>query len=72
MKKFGFVAAIASGLAAAVVGVASPIQATASADALPVLPLPGYSTGIDHHQWIDTTQHPVSVPQVDMTVRQSR
>lgn len=72
MKKFGFVAAVASGLAAAVVGVASPIQATASADALPVLPLPGYSTGVDHHQWIDRVHYRVNVPQVDTTVRQGR
>lgn len=72
MNKFGFAAVVASGLAAAVVGVASPIHATAWADALPVLPLPGYSTGIDHHQWIDTIHEPVSVPQVDSTVRQSR
>ena len=72
MKKFGFAAIIASGLTAGVIGVASPILATASAQALPVLQVPGYSTGIDHQQWITDIQAPVKVPQVDTTVRQSR
>lgn len=72
MKKFGFAAVVASGLAAAMVGFASPIHATASADALPVLPLPGYSTGIERYLLVDTVHHPVNVPQFDTTVRQGR
>jgi hypothetical protein len=72
MKKFGFAAIIASGLAAGVLGVASPMQITASAEALPVLDLPGYSTGVDHNQWISTTQPVVTVPQVGTNVQQSR
>ena len=72
MKKFAFAAIVASGLTAGVLGVASPIQLTASAEALPVLELPGYSTGVDHNQWINTIQPAVAVPQVDTTVQQSR
>jgi hypothetical protein len=72
MKKFGFAAIVASGFAAGILGVASPIMATASAEALPVIELPGYSTGVDHNQWITTTHPEVTVPQVDTTVQQSR
>lgn len=72
MKKFGFAAIVASGLTAGILGVASPIQITASAEALPVLELPGYSTGVDHNQWISTIHSAVTVPQVDTTVQQSR
>ena len=72
MKKFGLAAIVASGLAAGIVGIASPIQATASAEAMPVAELPGYSTGVDHNQWIHTLHPNVTVPQVDTTVQQSR
>ncbi|MCW2556019.1 MAG: hypothetical protein JWR78_5800 [Mycobacterium sp.] len=72
MKKFGFAAIVASGLTAGIVGVASPIQAMASAEALPAAELPGYSTGVDHNQWISTVHPEVTVPQVDTTVQQSR
>ncbi|MBJ7340908.1 hypothetical protein [Mycolicibacterium sp.] len=72
MKKFGFAAVVASGFAAGILGMASPILATASAEALPVLELPAYSTGVDHHQWINTIHANVTVPQVDTTVQQSR
>lgn len=72
MKKFGLAAIVASGLAAGIVGIASPIQATASAEAMPVAELPGYSTGVDHNQWIHTLHPNVTVPQVDSTVQQSR
>lgn len=72
MKKFGLAAIVASGLTAGILGVASPIHAVASAEALPVVEIAGYSTGIDHHQWIDTIRPDVTVPQVDSTVRQSR
>jgi hypothetical protein len=72
MKKLGFAAIVASGLTAGILGVASPIQVTASAEALPILELPGYSTGVDHNQWISTIDPAVTVPQVDTTVQQSR
>jgi hypothetical protein len=72
MNKFGFAAVVAGGLTAGILGVASPIQAMASAEALPVAELPGYSTGVDHNQWINTVHPEVTVPQVDTTVQQSR
>ena len=72
MKKFGLAAMVASGLTAGILGVASPIQAVASAEALPVVDLPGHSTGVDHHQWIDTIHPDVNVPHVDTAARQSR
>ena len=72
MKKFGLAAIVASGLTAGLVGIASPIQAIASAEAMPVAELPGYSTGVDHNQWVRTIHPDVTVPQVDTTVQQSR
>jgi hypothetical protein len=72
MQKYGFAAVVAGGLAAGILGAASPVQPVASADALPVVELPGYSTGVDHHQWVDTIHPVATVPQVDTTVRQNR
>lgn len=72
MKKFGLAVAVASGLTAGIIGVASPVLGIASADALPVVELPGYSTGVDHHRWIDTIHPVATVPQVDTTVSQNR
>ena len=72
MKKFGLTAIVATGLLAGILGVASPGSAVATAEALPVVELPGYSTGIDHRQWIDTIQPRVTVPQVDTSVHQGR
>ena len=72
MKKFGLAAIVASGLTAGLLGVASPMQAVASAEAPPVVELPAYSTGVDHYQWIDTVHPAVSVPHVDTTVNHSR
>ncbi len=68
MKKFGLAAMVAGGLAAGILGVASPIQATAFAEVLPVVE----PAGVDHNQWINTVQPVVTVPQVDTTVQQSR
>ena len=72
MRKFGFAAIVASGLTAGLVGVVSPIQATASADTPPVISLPGYSTGTDRQQSIDSIHSPVTALQVDMIARQGR
>lgn len=78
MKKFGLAAIVASGLTAGILGVASPMQAVALAgafpvaEALPVVELPAYSTGVDHNQWIDTLHPAVTVPHVDTTASQSR
>jgi hypothetical protein len=55
MKKFGFATIIASGLAAAVLGLAGPAQAD-----------------VGHHDWVNTIQPQVTVPQVDNSVQQSR
>ncbi len=54
MRKFGFAAMIASGLTAAVLGIAGPAQAD-----------------VGHHDWVNTIQPSVSVPQVDTSVHQS-
>jgi hypothetical protein len=72
MKKFGFASIVASGLTAGIFGVASPIQAMANAESMPVAELPGYSTGVDHNQWINTIHPGVTVPHVDTSVQQSR
>jgi hypothetical protein len=55
MKKFGFAGIIASGLAAAVLGLAGPAQADIS----------------HHDWIYDIIQPQVSVPHVDTTVHQS-
>jgi hypothetical protein len=69
MKKFGFATIAATGLAAAIVGLAAPAQA--SADTTAVAPV-SYSQGIDHHAWLNDIRQPVNVPTVDSTVQQSR
>jgi ABC-type glycerol-3-phosphate transport system substrate-binding protein len=70
MKKFGFAAVVASGLAAAVLGFAAPAQAGADVT-VPVTPM-GYSSGVDHLDWLNDIQPKVNVPHVDTSVRQSR
>jgi hypothetical protein len=73
MKKFGFAAIAASGLAAAILGLAAPAQAATGVDA-PTAPASAIllPTTIDHHRWIHDIQPQVIVPQVDTSVRQSR
>jgi hypothetical protein len=61
MKKFGFAAVVASGLTAAVIGLAAPAQAGVQ-----------ISTDVGHHGWVDIVQPSVNVPQVDTSVHQSR
>ncbi len=67
MKKFGFAAVIASGLAAAILGFAAPAQAigpaTASSTAITA------PQGIDHLYWLDDIQPKPNVPRVDTSVR---
>ena len=68
MKKFGFATIAATGLAAAVLGLAAPAQAVAPAAT--VLPAATeFSTGVDHHVWLDQIGPHVNVPQVDNSVR---
>jgi len=73
MKKFGFATVVASGLVAAILGLAAPAQAVAAADAPTVLASANnIPTGIDHHSWLDVIGPNVNVPHVDMSVHQSR
>jgi hypothetical protein len=67
MKKFGFAAIAASGLAAAVLGLAGPAQASTTAQA----PVSTIATGVDHLGWINDIQPKVNVPKVDTSVRHS-
>jgi hypothetical protein len=67
MKKFGFAAIAASGLAAAVLGLAGPAQASTTAPA----PVSTIATGVDHLGWINDIQPKVNVPKVDTSVRHS-
>ena len=68
MKKFGFASIVASGLAAAVLGLAAPAQAGLS-----------HNIWVNHHYGssvtvphVDTIVHQRTVPQVDTSVHQSR
>jgi hypothetical protein len=71
MKKFGFATVVASGLAAAILGLAGPAQAVPAAGAPIVLASATAvaPTGIDHHAWLDDIQPKVNVPKVDTSVR---
>jgi hypothetical protein len=68
MKKLGFATLVASGLAAAVVGVAAPAQATVPANAVDVV-ITGPSQGIDHLDWLNDIQQKPNVARPDTTVR---
>jgi hypothetical protein len=70
MKRFGFAAIAASGLAAAVLGLAGPAQAEPDAvtDVAPVI----VPAGIYHHDWLDHIGPHVIVPQLDANTHQSR
>ena len=70
MKKFGFATVVASGLVAAILGLAAPAQAVSGADAPAVLASAfNTPTGIDHQVWLDQIGPHVNVPQVDTSVR---
>ncbi|MDB5688032.1 MAG: hypothetical protein JWR77_2621 [Rhizorhabdus sp.] len=58
MKKFGFATIAATAFAAALGGLAAPAEATTVAAPAPV----AFSTGIDHHQWINDIQQHVKTP----------
>jgi hypothetical protein len=68
MKKFGFAAIAASGLAAAVLGLAAPASATVATG----LNSTTISTDLDHHDWVHQIGPDVYIPQVDTSVQQSR
>lgn len=67
MKKFGFAAIAASGLTAAILGLAGPAQAAPSlnTDATTI------TAGVDRLEWLDKIQPKATAPQVDNTVRHS-
>jgi hypothetical protein len=67
MKKFGFAAIATSGLAAAMLGLAGPAQASTTA----LSPVATIATGVDHLDWINDIQPTVTVPKVDNSVRHS-
>lgn len=72
MKNFGFATVIASGLVAAILGLAAPAQAATLAEApTAVASATNIPTGIDHHAWLDDIRPHVKVPRVDTSVRQS-
>ncbi|MET0476072.1 MAG: hypothetical protein ABW001_15680 [Mycobacterium sp.] len=58
MKKFGFATIAASALAAAFVGLAAPAGATTVAQPVDS----SFSTGVDHHAWLDDIQQQVKTP----------
>jgi type IV secretory pathway VirB2 component (pilin) len=58
MNKFGFASMAATAFAAAVVGLAAPASATTVAAAVS----PSFSTGIDHHSWLQDIQQQVKTP----------
>jgi hypothetical protein len=72
MTKFGFATIAATGFAAAIVGLAAPAQAVASAET-PSTTLASLSVpaGIDHLDWLNDIQPRANVPHVDTTVRHS-
>ena len=70
MKKIGFATVAATGLVAAILGLAAPAQAVSAGDAPTVLATASHiPTGIDRHLWLDQIGPQVNVPQVDTTVR---
>lgn len=70
MKKFGFAAIAASGLGAAVLGLAAPAVAAEPAQVASPSSVT-ISAGIDHLNWLDQIHHKATAPKVDNTVRHS-
>ena len=67
MKKFGFATLIASGVAAAVLGVAAPAQAIApSTSSNLAITAP---QGVDHLDWLNDIKQKVNVARPDTSVR---
>ena len=59
MNKFGFAAVVASGLAAAILGLAAPAQAAPAVSAPTVIDIPA---DFGHHAWVVDIQPQVNVP----------
>ncbi|MBU8825214.1 hypothetical protein [Mycolicibacterium goodii] len=72
MKKFGLAAIAASGLTAAILGLAGPAQAApAVAQAPTSVDATTITAGVDRLDWLDKIQPKATAPQVDTTVRHS-
>jgi hypothetical protein len=70
MKKIEVAAAIAGGLAAAILGLGSPAQVVHGDDAPAVLHTAHETKiGIDHLNWLDDIRPKVNVPKVDTNVQ---
>ena len=67
MKSTEFAAVATAGLATALLGLASPAQASTIAQALQTT----IATGVDHLDWLNDIQPKVNVPQVDNSVHHS-
>ncbi|ALI29646.1 hypothetical protein XA26_58630 [Mycolicibacterium fortuitum] len=70
MKKFGFAVVAASGLSAAVLGLAAPAVAAEPANVAARNSVT-ISTGVDRLDWLDRLHPKPMVPKVDTTVRHS-
>ena len=63
MKKFGFAAVVASGLTAAILGLAAPAQAAPAVNAPSVVASAiDVPTDVGHHAWVIDIQPKVNVP----------
>ncbi len=63
MKKFGFAAVVASGLTAAILGLAAPAQAAPAVNAPTVVASAiNIPTDVGHHAWVIDIQPKVKVP----------
>lgn len=70
MKKFGFAVIAASGLGAAVLGLAAPALATEPAHIAAPSSVT-ISAGVDHLDWLNQIHPKATAPKVDTTVRHS-
>ena len=63
MNKFGFAAVVASGLTAAILGLAAPAQAATAVNA-PTIAASAINipTDVGHHAWVIDIQPKVNVP----------
>ena len=63
MNKFGFAAVVASGLTAAILGLAAPAQAATPVNTPSVVPAAiDIPTDFGHHAWVVDIQPHVNVP----------
>jgi hypothetical protein len=68
MRKFGFAAVAASGIAAGLIGLAAPASAVVAEAPAAVTSSITIPAGIDHQTWLDDITPKVNVPKVDTSV----